>query len=52
VIDILDFHVYGYHWPAFKLTDSAIVNGVTLLMFYEFFKTPKLKDLKEKNSGR
>lgn len=46
VIDILDFHVYGYHWPAFNLTDSAIVGGVTLLMFYEFFKTSKLEDLK------
>lgn len=46
VIDILDFHVYGYHWPAFNLTDSAIVGGVTLLMSYEFFKTSKLEDLK------
>lgn len=51
VIDILDFHAYGYHWPAFNITDSAIVSGITLLMFCEFFKTPEPQDLKEKNSG-
>ena len=46
VIDILDFHAYGYHWPAFNITDSAIVSGIALLIFCEFFKTPKLEDLK------
>lgn len=35
VIDILDFHLAGYHWPAFNLTDSAIVVGVTLLILKE-----------------
>ena len=37
VIDILDFHVYGYHWPAFNITDSGIFSGVALLIFHEFF---------------
>jgi signal peptidase II len=33
VIDFLDFHVVGYHWPAFNIADSAIFVGVVLLVF-------------------
>jgi signal peptidase II len=51
VIDILDFHAYGYHWPAFNLTDSAIVSGVTLLMFYELFKAPEHQKIRGTNNG-
>jgi signal peptidase II len=32
VYDFLDFHVAGWHWPAFNLADSAIVVGVALLL--------------------
>tara|TARA_R110002072_G_scaffold106341_3_gene231862 strand:- start:639 stop:1148 length:510 start_codon:yes stop_codon:yes gene_type:complete len=40
VIDVLDFHVAGYHWPTFNLTDSAIFIGVVLIVFYELFRKP------------
>lgn len=33
VPDYLDFHAFGYHWPAFNFTDVAIVSGVFLLIF-------------------
>lgn len=49
VADYLDFHAFGYHWPAFNFTDVAIVSGVFLLLLgnsglftvYATHKSPK-----------
>ena len=30
--DFLDFHVSGWHWPAFNMADVAVVGGVALLL--------------------
>lgn len=38
VADYLDFHLAGYHWPAFNITDTAIVIGVALLLSASIFK--------------
>lgn len=32
VTDFLDFHMSGWHWPAFNLADTAIFCGVTILI--------------------
>ena len=32
VVDFLDLHFAGYHWPAFNAADSAIVVGVVMIL--------------------
>lgn len=34
VVDFVDVHARGYHWPAFNVADSAITIGVTLLAIH------------------
>lgn len=36
VVDFLDFHLAGYHWPAFNVADSAISVGVVLMLLHQF----------------
>jgi signal peptidase II len=43
VFDFLDFHAFGWHWPAFNLADSAIVVGVLLLLL-DGFRPQKTTD--------
>ncbi|TQV83938.1 signal peptidase II [Denitrobaculum tricleocarpae] len=37
VVDFLDFHLAGWHWPAFNVADTAIFLGVAVLMFASLF---------------
>ena len=32
VIDFVDLHAGGYHWPAFNIADAAIFCGVVMLI--------------------
>ena len=36
VVDFLDFHVAGWHWPAFNVADIAIVCGAGLMLLAAF----------------
>jgi signal peptidase II len=38
VIDFLDFHVYGWHWPAFNVADVCICIGVAVYVINWLFK--------------
>jgi signal peptidase II len=41
VIDFLDFHAYGWHWPAFNVADAAITCGAVLLVWDGFRPSSK-----------
>ncbi len=41
VIDFLDFHGGGYHWPAFNIADAAISVGVVMLILHGFLMKPR-----------
>ncbi len=43
VIDFIDIHVLGYHWPAFNIADMAVVTGVSLLIIVSLFFEKKSK---------
>jgi signal peptidase II len=36
VVDFLDFHAFGWHWPAFNVADAAITCGAALLVWEAF----------------
>ncbi len=40
VVDFLDLHVGGSHWPAFNVADSAITCGAALLI-WDSFRRPR-----------
>ena len=40
VVDFLDFHAFGWHWPAFNVADSAITCGALLLVWESFRPRP------------
>lgn len=37
VVDFLDVHAFGYHWPAFNVADSAICVGAGMLILESLF---------------
>ena len=41
VVDFLDFHAFGYHWPAFNIADSAICLGAFIILTRVFFDKEK-----------
>ena len=43
VVDFLDLHLRGWHWPAFNVADSAIVGGAALLILDEILRVRRSK---------
>ncbi len=32
VVDFIEVHIFGYHWPDFNVADSSVVTGACLLL--------------------
>ena len=43
VIDFIDFHYKGYHWPAFNVADTFITIGVIIYIIYNLNEALFLK---------
>ena len=43
VVDFLDFHAFGWHWPAFNVADSAVCVGIAFAVLDGLFFEPKRK---------
>jgi signal peptidase II len=38
VVDFIDVHAFGWHWPAFNVADSAITVGAAILIIESFVR--------------
>lgn len=47
VIDYLDFHLRGWHWPAFNIADMAIVGGAIALVLQSLMSVENSAAAKE-----
>jgi Lipoprotein signal peptidase len=43
VVDFLDFHWHGWHFPAFNLADSAITVGAACLILDELLRVRRAR---------
>ena len=41
VVDFLDFHAAGWHWPAFNVADMGISVGAAILIVESFLPEPR-----------
>ena len=44
VVDFLDVHAAGWHWPAFNVADSAITVGAGILIVESFLHRAEARD--------
>lgn len=40
VVDFIDAHYAGWHWPSFNMADAAIVSGVSLILVVSLRHAP------------
>lgn len=45
VVDFVDLHAFGYHWPAFNVADSAICIGAFLILLRAFKLSKEKKNV-------
>ena len=48
VYDFIDFHAFGYHWPAFNVADSCVLIGIAIIAYDSLFLNEKSTEAHEK----
>ena len=51
VVDFLDLHAAGWHWPAFNVADSAIALGVLVIIAVELLSKGPSQDKRSGEGG-
>ncbi len=51
VVDWLDFHAGGWHWPAFNLADSALLAGVAVYLLGDLLQRGRAPSLEGRTDG-
>ena len=49
VVDFLDFHAAGWHWPAFNVADAAITAGAAILIVESFLHRDRARNEKKQS---
>jgi signal peptidase II len=49
VVDFIEVHIFGYHWPDFNVADSAVVIGACLLLLDSLLPTKSATGPERKN---
>ena len=44
VVDFIEVHIFGYHWPDFNIADTAIVTGACLLLLDSLLPKERTSD--------
>ena len=52
VIDFLDFHIGGWHYPAFNIADMCIVIGVILFILNWYLARRRCLDACKSDKGK
>lgn len=50
VVDFLDFHYAGWHWPTFNVADIAICLGVVLMLWDAYIESNEIDNGEEKDA--
>jgi signal peptidase II len=52
VVDFIEVHIFGYHWPDFNIADSSIVTGACLIVLDSLLPQNRDQETETKDQER